>query len=150
MTEFRSFREQPSIVPGSREGAEGAHERSDPWPMPEQDGSACSLDAAGAERRTEEFADLARRALLHRQWASDREVALAFLDAPGIDTDLRRLIAREEACCSFFRFHLTKEAGVLRLRVTVPRGEVDYLRLLYAAVRPASIGFRVSKGAGGG
>lgn len=101
-------------------------------------GASCSLDAAGAVRRTAEFADLATRGLRHHRRLPDGRVELAF-DAATVSADeVRALVEAEQQCCSFFTFETAADDDEIRLTVDAPASKREYLDLLTGATDPSA------------
>lgn len=57
---------------------------------------------------------------------------LKFLSAPGLLTDLARMMEQERGCCRFLRFELLTDPGLgaITLEVTGPPGTREMLRSL--------------------
>ncbi len=96
-----------------------------PTPIP----IACSLDAAGVERRGAELAELGRSLSAVRY--EGREAKLRFPLA--VREQVESLIEAESACCPFFAFELTERDEQLELAVGAPEGAEWAVRALVAA-----------------
>lgn len=66
---------------------------------------ACTLDGRGVRQRLDEFRDAFGRGYLSGERTAGG-VRWRFRAVPGLETDLRSLAAREQACCRFFRFNI--------------------------------------------
>lgn len=98
--------------------------------------NACSLDQAGQEKRLEEIAALAARAL-HEAQAIPRGVRLRLQCTEEVQADLWRLIEAEGECCAFLRFQMRVADRAVILDVTGPpeaRNLIDRLFDLPRAV----------------
>jgi hypothetical protein len=73
---------------------------------------ACTLDEGGFRRRMEEFREIFERGFI----ASERFEGggrFRFRALTGLETELRELAEREQACCRFFRFEVFAKDGEL-------------------------------------
>jgi hypothetical protein len=87
----------------------------------------CSLGGAAMAGRFEQWRDLARRARVagapHPQGA-----VLRYRRQPGVEDELRRLVALEADCCAFLAFDLVAAGAELRLTVTGPAEAAPLIR----------------------
>ncbi|MDG4760515.1 hypothetical protein [Micromonospora sp. WMMD710] len=88
----------------------------------------CTLPSIQRPLRLAEFDDMFTTALLTQQRQSPTHLRWR-LD-PAAEMTARDLTGREIACCSYFTFTITIDAGTLRLDVQVPPGHVDVLDAL--------------------
>ncbi len=68
----------------------------------------CTLDATGFAARLEEFAALFTTALVGSETTRDG-IRFRFAAEPGIEDTIRDLARREQICCPFFRFEISKQ-----------------------------------------
>lgn len=100
--------------------------------------AACTLPTAEQPLRVAEFDRLFAAAPVGVRPVSGTELVLELAPAPGRVAEVRDLARRETACCSFFAFAV-EDGDPVRVRVTVPRGQVDVLAALAArATRPSA------------
>ena len=84
---------------------------------------ACTLPTEQVPLRVAEFDQLFRMASRVDR-PTPRTVQVTFDAAAEVEAIARDLIARESACCSFFRFGLDRdEHGQLLLQIAVPPGQ---------------------------
>ena len=92
---------------------------------------ACTLSAADYAARTEDTADLARRALRSRQ-PIPNGTRLTFEAGDDTERRLRDVIAAEAHCCAFLRMDLQPTADALILEITGPAGAQAIIAELFA------------------
>jgi hypothetical protein len=80
---------------------------------------ACTLDGGAFGERVAEWETLAQRSLIESTQTATG-VRLRFRDEPGVEEELRRLLALEEACCAFLTFDLDSAGAELVLSVRGP------------------------------
>jgi len=80
---------------------------------------ACRLPSGQYADRTAQLAALAARALRARATTGAGE-RLVFTDTPGVEQELRAVMAAEAACCAFLRLDLRRAGDGLVLEVTGP------------------------------
>ena len=87
---------------------------------------ACTLDAADGTRRLEEWRQVMAAAGAGRE-SGPGLLTLWFRDAAGVGAELQRLVAAEQACCSFLGWSAAREDSGWRVDVT---GTDEELRAL--------------------
>jgi hypothetical protein len=94
---------------------------------------ACSLDASQLEDRKESFGTLAAKYLV-RTARSEHGASLYFRDSDGtVEAAVRELARAEKACCPFFEFSVTRDAGVVRLEISAPAEAQAFVDAIVAA-----------------
>ncbi len=78
---------------------------------------ACSLGAGDFRERSAWIHDLARN---HLRRSQRTPLALHLTYAPHAAPQVRELVEKEQACCSFLRFDLREEPDAIRLTITAP------------------------------
>ncbi|WP_433933201.1 hypothetical protein AB3662_03155 [Sorangium cellulosum] len=91
---------------------------------------ACTLPGEQMSERLDEFRALLARALVRRQRVDGGFVWTLRAD-PGIEEEARALAAREQGCCSFFRFDISSDGQAVRWKATAPEAGWPMLELLY-------------------
>ena len=89
---------------------------------------ACTLQSGDFQERVNWIADLNRDALRsHRREGLRLELTYtrAALDR------VREMVAREQDCCAFLKFHLQSEAGSVRLVIEAPEHAGDMLDAVF-------------------
>ncbi|GAA4541534.1 hypothetical protein [Pseudonocardia xishanensis] len=94
---------------------------------------ACTLPTAAQSLRPAELDEVFAAALRAVERIAPDRLLLSF--APAAEAQLRELLVRETACCSFFAFQVTPADGELLVEVGVPLERIDVLDGL--AVRAA-------------
>ena len=100
-------------------------------PTPPEVGAACKLSPAElAARRQQLIPGLFERA--RKVEDVPNGLRFHFAAAPGLLSDLARIMEQEQDCCSFLRIQLTMEAseGPVTFTVTGPQGTAEMLRKL--------------------
>jgi len=92
---------------------------------------ACTLTAAEYAARTEDTADLARRALRSRE-PIPNGTRLTFEATDDTERQLRDVIAAEARCCAFLRMDLQPSADALILDITGPTEAEPIIAELFA------------------
>ena len=92
---------------------------------------ACTLSAADYAARTEDTAELARRALRSRE-PIPHGTRLTFEASDETERQLRSVIAAEARCCAFLRMELHPTADALILEITGPTGAEPIIAELFA------------------
>lgn len=88
---------------------------------------ACSLAGSAMGDRFQIWRELARRALLGRE-RHPEGLVLRYRRGPGVEDELRRLVALEADCCAFLTFDLAPQERQLRLTVTGPAEAAPMIR----------------------
>jgi hypothetical protein len=92
---------------------------------------ACTLTAADYALRTQDTAELARRALRSRQPIPDG-TRLTFEAGAETERELREIVAAEARCCAFLRMDLKPGEDALILDVTGPAEAEPIIAELFA------------------
>jgi hypothetical protein len=92
---------------------------------------ACTLTAADYAARTEDIAELTRRALRSRE-PIPSGTRLTFEAGGDTERQLRDVIAAEARCCAFLRMDLRPSADALILEITGPSGAEPIIAELFA------------------
>jgi hypothetical protein len=81
--------------------------------------TACSLDGRQARERLDRWNALTQRAYLNRQDSGQGPVAvrISYSPGPGVESELRALVALEAACCSFLTFEVIAYTDEVALTV---------------------------------
>jgi hypothetical protein len=96
-----------------------------PQTTTDQDGGtvpiACTLSSADLAAQVGQWERLIARAMTERTETADG-LRLSFRPAPGVEEELRRLVATETGCCSWAAWAVETDAGatVLDVRSTGP------------------------------
>ena len=80
---------------------------------------ACSLGADALAERIAAWRALADGALLSRS-AADGAVTAVYARRPGVERELRRLVAAEAECCGFLDLRLATGTDTVTLRASAP------------------------------
>jgi hypothetical protein len=94
---------------------------------------ACTLGTDDFKERASWIRDLARRSLRKAQGGP---LMLDLTYAPDAAADVRELVAKERACCSFLDFDLRQDAAGVYLLITAPPEAADVADLLFAHFAP--------------
>ncbi|WP_052311547.1 MULTISPECIES: hypothetical protein [unclassified Actinoplanes] len=86
---------------------------------------ACTLPTADRPLRVAEFDRLFATALRGQRRLSP--TTLCWELDPAAEAEAREAAGRESGCCSFFTFAFEADAAALRVRVTVPAGQIGVL-----------------------
>jgi hypothetical protein len=78
---------------------------------------ACTLSSADLAAQSARWDRLRRHAEVERAVTADG-VRLAFRDSPGIESELRALVAVENECCAWATWTVTRDEGALALHVS--------------------------------
>jgi hypothetical protein len=81
---------------------------------------ACTLTAASAGERVEEWRRFLARFTSTVEWISERHLRLRLVGTSHAVLHARDLARREKACCEFFDFAIEREADASWLSVRVP------------------------------
>jgi hypothetical protein len=101
--------------------------------------SECTLPTAERPLRVAEFHQLFATALRALARLGPMHLRLTLDGAVQVEATVRDLIARENACCSFFAFTLTRTADQqLQLDIQVPENRTDVLDGIAARAATAS------------
>jgi hypothetical protein len=92
---------------------------------------ACTLSPGQYNERTNELADLARRALRSREQTPGGE-RLVFTDDEGTEHRLRAVIAAEARCCAFLSMDLQRADDGLVLDIAGPHDARPIIAELFA------------------
>jgi MerR family copper efflux transcriptional regulator len=92
---------------------------------------SCTLPPSGVAERTREWGAVLAH-VTDRSTAADGALRLAFGPATPLD-ELVRLVAAEQACCTFFAFTLQLDAAGTRLEVRAPADAEPLVTALFAA-----------------
>ena len=95
----------------------------------------CTLPTAEQPLRVAEFGDLFRTSLRRLDRVAPTHLRLV-LD-PRVEDAARRLVAREVACCTFFRFAVTAGHDDVTLDVRVPAARAEVLAGLHRQAEEA-------------
>jgi hypothetical protein len=99
---------------------------------------ACSLTPSELRDRGASFRTLAAAHLVRATRTPDG-ATLEFRDADGtVEPAVRELARAEKACCPFFEFSITSEAGVVRLEVSAPEDGQAFVDAIIHAVGSAA------------
>lgn len=90
---------------------------------------ACSLDAVAVPDRISDWQALVARATSREHITGG--VALVFPASPGLVTDVARLAAAEQDCCTFFTFTLQMTTGQVRLEVQAPEDASEVITAMF-------------------
>jgi hypothetical protein len=82
---------------------------------------ACSLDAAGMEKRLEAMTELGRKSLLGTLLEGGH-AELRFSAGEGVPSALEAIVAAEAECCPFLALQLSDEGDDVRLTIDAPAG----------------------------
>lgn len=88
---------------------------------------ACSLAGGAMADRFSQWRSLARRALAGRESHPEGAV-LHYRALPGVERELRRLVALEADCCAFLAFSIEADGVRVRLTVTGPAEATPLIR----------------------
>jgi hypothetical protein len=97
---------------------------------------ACALTRAGLAAQAARWRRLAARALAERAETPDG-VRLSFRPDPGVEEDLRALVATEQGCCPWAEWTVAASAGQVVLDVRASSTGAEALHLLFTDPRPA-------------
>jgi hypothetical protein len=97
---------------------------------------ACSLTAAEARERADEFRALAGTALVGRE-RSDGEVVLRFRAEDDVPERVRDLARRERECCPFLRIKVEQGGDQMSLRLGAGPESRAALDVFYELAGPA-------------
>jgi hypothetical protein len=101
--------------------------------------TACTLPTAEQPLRVAEFDALFAAALRGQSRPGPARLRLILDGADQVEATTHDLIARENACCSFFAFTLTRTSdGRLQLDVQVPEARGDVLDAIAARAATAA------------
>jgi hypothetical protein len=81
---------------------------------------ACTLTAADAEIRVDEWRSFLATATMASERLSGHQLRLQLAPSPGVLASAVDLAQREKACCAFFDFSIDVAPDQLWLCVTVP------------------------------
>lgn len=81
------------------------------------------------DERIEEYRGLFARALIERERTPDGGVRFLLRDEPGVEAQVRDLIAREQRCCGFFAFVVDVRDGCIRWDTTVGDSDAEHVML---------------------
>lgn len=98
---------------------------------------ACALGPREIRDRQSTVRDLLRGRDARVEWITDG-VRLRFTETEGLTAGLAQLVELERACCPFFTFRMTTDAGEIALEVSAPPAAADLVRALALAIAPAS------------
>jgi hypothetical protein len=104
---------------------------------PGEEPVACTLDAAGFQTQSDRWAHLLASAGIERVEIEDG-LELQFRAEPGVDQELRELVAVETECCSWASWTVVSEPGRLVLRVRSNGDGIAAIHSLFSRARPAS------------
>jgi hypothetical protein len=103
---------------------------------------ACTLPTAEQPLRVAEFEALFAAALRSVDRLGDRHLRVRLAGGPGLAASVRDLAERENACCAFFRFTVTRDTTAdgeaVTLDVEVPETYVEVLDGLAALTGTAA------------
>jgi hypothetical protein len=112
-------------------------------PIARQNGGAvpvaCTLTRAGLAAQSARWQRLAARALTERADTADG-VRLAFRPGPGVDADLRALVATERECCPWAEWTVETGGQQLVLSVRATGTGTDALHEMFTGLRPVRPG----------
>jgi hypothetical protein len=97
---------------------------------------ACALTRAGLAEQGARWLRLADRALTERADTSDG-VRLAFWPGPGVEEDLRALVATEQECCPWAEWMVETRDQQVVLCIHATGAGVAALRSMFTALWPA-------------
>ena len=90
---------------------------------------ACSLDAVDFKGRLEELSALSQSALLS---ARRDDLVLHLRYAAEAEQHVRRMVEREQECCTFLEFAFLAGSDGVALRITAPEKARDAIAEIYA------------------
>jgi hypothetical protein len=97
---------------------------------------SCALTGAGLAAQGARWQRLAARALTDRADTSDG-VRLAFQPGPGVEADLRELVATEQECCPWAEWTVAAGNQRVVLSVRATGAGTEALHHMFAGLRPA-------------
>lgn len=89
---------------------------------PEKPPIACSLSAADYEERVKGIRELSARYLV---WASRDDLTLHLIYDTAAESDVRRLVDSERACCAFLSFSVSSQSDGVHLTIVAPEDARD-------------------------
>lgn len=98
---------------------------------------ACSLTPAGLAAQSARWQRLAARALTQRADTADG-VRLSFRPGPGVEAELRALVAIERECCPWAEWAVDTGGGQLVLGVRATGTGTAALHHMFTGLRPVS------------
>ena len=96
---------------------------------------ACALTRAGLAEQSARWQRLAARALTGRADTPDG-VRLVFQPGPGIEADLRELVATEQVCCPWAEWTVATGNQQVVLSVRATGAGPDALHHMFAGLQP--------------
>jgi hypothetical protein len=97
---------------------------------------SCALTGAGLAAQGARWQRLAARALTDRADTSDG-VRLAFQAGPGVEADLRELVATEQECCPWAEWTVAAGNQQVVLSVRATGAGTQALHHMFTGLRPA-------------
>jgi len=97
---------------------------------------ACGLNRAGLAAQSARWQRLAARGLTDQADTSDG-VRLAFQAGPGVEADLRELVATEQECCPWAEWTVAAGNQQVVLSVRATGAGTEALHHMFAGLRPA-------------
>jgi hypothetical protein len=97
---------------------------------------ACSLSAAGLATQIDRWRRLAARAMTERAETTDG-LRVRFRVGPGVEEELRVLVAVENACCSWADWTVQASPGQVMLDVTSDGDGIAALHGMFTGLQPA-------------
>jgi hypothetical protein len=97
---------------------------------------ACALSRAGLAAQSARWQQLAARALTDRADTPDG-IRLAFRHGPGVEADLRELVATEQECCPWADWAVETGSQQVVLSVRATGAGTDALHDMFTGLRPA-------------
>lgn len=107
-------------------------------PIPGQDAVpaiACGLGGEEARTQTERWVRLGRHAGLGRAETADG-LRIRFRDQPGVEEELRALVAVESSCCAWARWEVHRAGGELVMQVSSAPEGASALHAMFSAGGP--------------
>jgi len=92
---------------------------------------ACMLDRAGFARQSQRWNQALARAAIDRVETEDG-IRMTFRAEPGVEQELRELVAMESECCSWAVWRVDGNDDQLVLRVTSTGYSIAVIRTMFA------------------
>jgi len=96
---------------------------------------ACALDAADMTAQAGRWARLCARAMLDRARTTDG-LRLRFRRGPGVEDELRALVAVESRCCSWAAWRIQAKAGEISLDISSAADGIAALHSMFTSPQP--------------
>jgi hypothetical protein len=97
---------------------------------------ACSLTSAGLAEQSDRWQQLAARAMTQRTETA-HGVRISFRPEPGVEDELRQLVAVENECCPWAGWRVQTDAGQIVLDVHSTGEGIVTLHSMFTRLQPA-------------